>query len=94
MDTAMVFRRPTRSASSPPNQDAETSPTPNDATANPASPGLYPFRVRYSTRNTTEKLANRLRKAPNVRNHAGAGSWRRFRRRVRGLFDCALTGSG
>jgi hypothetical protein len=94
IDTAMVFRRPTRSARTPPSHEATTSPTPKAATANPACPALYPARVRYRTRNITEKLAKRLRKAPAVKNQAGAGSSRRFRRRVRPGSESALTAAG
>src|SRR6266542_4090552 len=86
MESTIVLRRPTRSARCPPTSEARTSPTPHTATARPARAGDTPRRVRYRTRNTTAKLANRLTKEPATRSHAALGSSLTFRRRVRRSF--------
>ncbi len=83
IDRAMVFFRPMRSASWPPTSDDRTSPTPHTDTARPARAGLIPSFVRYRTRKNMAKLANRLTNDPPIRIHAGRGSSRTFRRRVR-----------
>jgi hypothetical protein len=50
--TSMVWRRPIRSPSQPPNSCDPMSPTPNAATTAPAVAGVSPRSwVRYSTRN-------------------------------------------
>ena len=60
IESAIVRRRPKRSASQPPMSEAKSPPSPYTLTARPAIPGDQPIRVSQRTRKTRTNVPSRL----------------------------------